>query len=60
MAEATAGRYDIDVVRALLSNSRPIRTKLPAAPSASLFTERKLECSTRAVATLKAAQLGLL
>lgn len=95
MAEATAGRYDLDVVRALLNKSRP--TKLPVAPSTSLLSERerevlrlislgasnkaaaqklsispstvrthvesvfrKLECSTRAAATLKATQLGLL
>ena len=97
MAEATAGRYDVDVVRALLNKSRPIKAKLPAAPLTSLLTERerdvlrwislgasnkaaaqklsispstvrthvesvfrKLECSTRAAATLKATQLGLL
>jgi HD-GYP domain-containing protein (c-di-GMP phosphodiesterase class II) len=96
-AEATAGRYDADVVRALLNKPRPIRNGLSVAPSASLLTERerdvlrwislgasnkvvaqklsispstvrthvesvfrKLECSTRAAATLKATQLGLL
>ncbi|MDR6840977.1 DNA-binding CsgD family transcriptional regulator [Pseudoxanthomonas sacheonensis] len=97
MAEAAAGRYDVDVARALLNKSRSIKTKLPPAPLASLLTERerdvlrwishgasnkvaaqklsispstvrthiesvfrKLECSTRAAATLKATQLGLL
>ena len=96
LAEATAGRYDLDVARALLSKNKP-RTKPPVAPSSSLLTERerdvlvwislgasnkvaaqklsispstvrthiesvfrKLECSTRAAATLKATQLGLL
>lgn len=98
MAEADAGRYDADVVRALLNKHRPIKPKPPAAaPSAGLLTERerdvlrlislggsnkvvaqklsispstvrthvesvfrKLESSTRAAATLKATQLGLL
>jgi HD-GYP domain-containing protein (c-di-GMP phosphodiesterase class II) len=97
MAEATAGRYDLDVVRVLLNKPRPIRTQVPAAPLTALLTERerdvlrwislgasnktaaqklsispstvrthiesvfrKLECSTRAAATLKATQLGLL
>jgi HD-GYP domain-containing protein (c-di-GMP phosphodiesterase class II) len=95
--EVAAGRYDADVVRALLRKSRPGRAKAPAAPSATLLTERerdvlrwvslgasnkvtaqklsispstvrthiesvfrKLDCSTRAAATLKASQLGLL
>jgi HD-GYP domain-containing protein (c-di-GMP phosphodiesterase class II)/DNA-binding CsgD family transcriptional regulator len=97
LAEATAGRYDADVVRVLLNKPGPTRAQLPAAPSGSLLTERerdvlrwislgasnktaaqklsispstvrthvesvfrKLECSTRAAATLKATQLGLL
>jgi HD-GYP domain-containing protein (c-di-GMP phosphodiesterase class II) len=97
MAEATAGRYDVDIVRALLNKPRPIKTTIPAAPLTGLLTERerdvlrwislgasnkaaaqklsispstvrthvesvfrKLECSTRAAATLKATQLGLL
>lgn len=97
MAEANAGRYDADVVRALLNKPRAIKTRLPAAPLTNLLTERerdvlrwislgasnkavaqklsispstvrthvesvfrKLECSTRAAATLKATQLGLL
>lgn len=97
MAEAAAGRYDVDVVRALLDKPRPVKAKLPAAPLTSLLSERerdvlrwislgasnkataqklsispstvrthvesvfrKLECSTRAAATLKATQLGLL
>ncbi len=97
MAEAAAGRYDTDVVRALLNKPRPIKISLSAAPLTSLLTERerdvlrwislgasnktaaqklsispstvrthvesvfrKLECSTRAAATLKATQLGLL
>jgi HD-GYP domain-containing protein (c-di-GMP phosphodiesterase class II) len=97
MAEANAGRYDVDIVRVLLSEPRPIRNLLPVASSARLLTERerdvlrwislgasnkivaqklsispstvrthvesvfrKLECSTRAAATLKATQLGLL
>jgi DNA-binding CsgD family transcriptional regulator len=97
MTEASAGRYDVDAVLALLNKPRPIKTKIPAAPLTSLLTERerdvlrwislgasnkavaqklsispstvrthvesvfrKLECSTRAAATLKAAQLGLL
>jgi HD-GYP domain-containing protein (c-di-GMP phosphodiesterase class II) len=97
MAEATAGRYDADVVRALLDKPRSSRTGESFGPSATLLTERerdvlrwislgasnkvvaqklsispstvrthvesvfrKLECSTRAAATLKATQLGLL
>lgn len=97
MAEAIAGRYDIDVARALLNELRPTKTQGPAASSTRLLTERerdvlhwislgasnktvaqklsispstvrthvesvfrKLECSTRAAATLKATQLGLL
>ena len=97
MAEATAGRYDVNVVSALLSKSRPTKTKLPAGPSTTLLSERerdvlrwislgasnkaaaqklsispstvrthvesvfrKLDCTTRAAATLKATQLGLL
>jgi HD-GYP domain-containing protein (c-di-GMP phosphodiesterase class II) len=97
MAEASVGRHDTDVVRALLDKPRPVKTKVPAAPLTSLLTERerdvlrwislgasnkavaqklsispstvrthvesvfrKLECSTRAAATLKATQLGLL
>lgn len=97
MEEASAGRYDVDVIRALVSKSRPTRTSLPTVPSSGLLTERerdvlhwislgasnkvaaqklsispstvrthvesvfrKLECSTRAAATLKATQLGLL
>lgn len=96
MEEAAAGRFDVEVVRALVNKSRP-KTNLPAAPLSSLLTERerdvlrwishgasnkvaaqklsispstvrthvesvfrKLECSTRAAATLKATQLGLL
>lgn len=96
LAEAAAGRYDSDVVHALLDKGRSPE-KPPAAISAGLLTERereilrwislgasnkvaaqklsispstvrthienvfrKLECSTRAAATLKAAQLGLL
>jgi HD-GYP domain-containing protein (c-di-GMP phosphodiesterase class II) len=97
MAEATAGRFDADVVRALLKKTRSNKPHLPAAPLSSLLSERerdvlrwislgasnkvvaqklaispstvrthvesvfrKLECSTRAAATLKATQLGLL
>ena len=97
MAEADAGRYDADVVRALLKTPRQDKARLPAAPAAALLTQRerdvlrwislgasnkvvaqklsispstvrthvesvfrKLECSTRAAATLKATQLGLL
>lgn len=97
MAETATGRYDADVVRALLNKPRPGKSKVPAAPLASLLSERerdvlrwislgasnktvaqklsispstvrthvesvfrKLECSTRAAATLKATQLGLL
>lgn len=93
-AEAQAGRYDADVVRALLADASP---RVPVAPPAGLLSERerdvlrwisrgasnkvatqklcispstmrthvenafrKLECSTRAAATLKATQLGLL
>lgn len=94
--EAAAGRYDIDVVHALLNKSQSI-AKTSATSINSLLTERerdvlhwislgasnkvaaqklsispstvrthvesvfrKLECSTRAAATLKATQLGLL
>jgi HD-GYP domain-containing protein (c-di-GMP phosphodiesterase class II) len=95
-AEATAGRYDINVVRALLDKRRSaariypkpltgllsdrerdvlrwisfgasnkvVAQKLGISPSTvrthveSVF--RKLECSTRAAATLKATQLGFL
>ncbi len=97
MAEAAAGRYDAEVVRALLKVPRASRSKPVAAPSSSLLTARerdvlrwislgasnkqaaqklsispstvrthiesvfrKLECTTRAAATLKATQLGLL
>ena len=97
MEEAMAGRYDVDVVRALVNKSRSTRTNLPVVPLGSLLTGRerdvlrwislgasnkaaaqklsispstvrthvesvfrKLECSTRAAATLKATQLGLL
>ncbi|MDR7136041.1 HD-GYP domain-containing protein (c-di-GMP phosphodiesterase class II) [Lysobacter niastensis] len=97
MAEADAGRYDADVVRALLKTPRPDKARLPVAPVTGLLTQRerdvlrwislgasnkvvaqklsispstvrthvesvfrKLECSTRAAATLKATQLGLL
>ncbi|WP_225876162.1 HD domain-containing phosphohydrolase [Lysobacter solisilvae (ex Woo and Kim 2020)] len=96
MAEATAGRHDAEVVRALLQKSRNT-ARAPAVPPGGLLTERerdvlrwislgasnktaaqklsispstvrthvesvfrKLECSTRAAATLKATQLGLL
>jgi len=95
MAEAAMGRYDAEVVRALLNKRRPARPSV--APTSTLLTERerdvlrwislgasnkvvaqklsispstvrthvesvfrKLECSTRAAATLKATQLGLL
>ncbi len=97
MAEAAAGRYDVQVVRALLDKPRSSVARSHALPSASLLTGRereilrwislgasnklvaqklsispstvrthvesvfrKLECSTRAAATLKATQLGLL
>ena len=97
MAESAAGRYDIDVVRALLKVPRTNRSKPVTAPLSSLLSTRerdvlrwisrgasnkevaqrlsispstvrthvesvfrKLECSTRAAATLKATQLGLL
>jgi HD-GYP domain-containing protein (c-di-GMP phosphodiesterase class II)/DNA-binding CsgD family transcriptional regulator len=97
MAEAAAGRYDADVVRALLKRPRRTNAKPPLSPLGGLLTERerdvlrwislgasnkavaqklsispstvrthvesvfrKLECSTRAAATLKATQLGLL
>ena len=96
-AEAAAGRYDVDVVTALLEKPRARKAKPPAATSSGLLTERerdvlrwvsrgasnkvvaqklsispstvrthiesvfrKLECSTRAAATLKASHLGLL
>ncbi|WP_430391182.1 HD domain-containing phosphohydrolase [Dyella sp. 20L07] len=95
--EATAGRYDADVVRALLKEPRANRGKSAIAPLTSLLTQRerdvlrwislgasnkevarklaispstvrthvesvfrKLECTTRAAATLKATQLGML
>lgn len=97
IAEASAGRYDADVVRALLKPSRASSKKPAVAPVSSLLTQReldvlrwislgasnkeaaqklcispstvrthiesvfrKLECTTRAAATLKATQLGLL
>jgi HD-GYP domain-containing protein (c-di-GMP phosphodiesterase class II) len=97
MAETTAGRYDVDVVRALLKVPRASRNKTDMAPLTSLLSQRerdvlrwislgasnkevarklsispstvrthvesvfrKLECTTRAAATLKATQLGLL
>jgi HD-GYP domain-containing protein (c-di-GMP phosphodiesterase class II) len=97
MAEATAGRHDVDVVRVLLNKTRPAKGRVLAAPLTSLLSERerdvlhwislgasnkvvaqklsispstvrthvesvfrKLECTTRAAATLKATQLGLL
>ncbi|MFK2918908.1 LuxR family transcriptional regulator [Dyella koreensis] len=96
-AEAAAGRYDVEIVRALLDKPRSSGARLQAMPSTGLLTERerevlrcislgasnkqaaqklsispstvrthiesvfrKLECSTRAAATLKATQLGLL
>jgi HD-GYP domain-containing protein (c-di-GMP phosphodiesterase class II) len=96
MAEAAAGRHDIDAVRALLDKRRPAAS-LPLTPRRTLLSERerevlrwislgasnkvvaqklsispstvrthvesvfrKLGCSTRAAATLKATQLGLL
>ncbi|HEY0503062.1 MAG TPA: HD domain-containing phosphohydrolase [Lysobacter sp.] len=97
MAEAAAGRYDADAVRALLERPRANEARVQVVPSTGLLTERerevlrwislgasnklaaqklsispstvrthlesvfrKLECSTRAAATLKATQLGLL
>lgn len=97
MAEAVAGRYDVDAVRALVDKPRANSARVQAAPSTGLLTNRereilrwisrgasnklvaqklaispstvrthvesvfrKLECSTRAAATLKATQLGLL
>lgn len=97
MADAAAGRYDREVVRALLDKPRSSGARSHTVPSSSLLTERereilrcislgasnklvaqklsispstvrthvesvfrKLECSTRAAATLKATQLGLL
>ncbi|MHA6204941.1 HD domain-containing phosphohydrolase [Dyella soli] len=97
MAEAAAGRYDTDVVRALLKVPRAGRSKPVMVPLNGLLTARerdvlrwislgasnkevaqklsispstvrthvesvfrKLDCSTRAAATLKATQLGLL
>ena len=97
LAEATAGRYDVDAVHALFNKVQSTAVKSPTASSTGLITERereilrwislgasnkvaaqklsispstvrthiesvfrKLECSTRAAATLKAAQLGLL
>jgi len=96
-AEAAVGRYDVDVVTALLEKPRARKARLPAVSSGGLLTERerdvlrwvsrgasnkvvaqklsispstvrthiesvfrKLECSTRAAATLKATHLGLL
>jgi HD-GYP domain-containing protein (c-di-GMP phosphodiesterase class II) len=97
LKEAAAGRYDTDVVHALVNKPRAATAKVPVALSAGLLSERereilrwislgasnkmvaqklsispstvrthvesvfrKLECSTRAAATLKATQLGLL
>ncbi|ALN63502.1 bacterial regulatory s, luxR family protein [Lysobacter antibioticus] len=97
LADATAGRYDPDVVEALMDRRRPAAIRPPVALSSGLLTDRerdvlrwislgasnkvvaqklaispstvrthvenafrKLECSTRAAATLKATQLGLL
>ncbi|RNF85469.1 LuxR family transcriptional regulator [Lysobacter psychrotolerans] len=97
MAEATAGRFDAEVVRVLLNKPRRIMAKPLAAPLTGLLSERerdvlrwislgasnktaaqklsispstvrthvesvfrKLECTTRAAATLKATQLGFL
>jgi len=96
MSEATAGRYDRDVVLALLRRRR-VPAQMSVGPMGNLLTERerdvlrwisrgasnksvaqklsispstvrthvesvfrKLECSTRAAATLKATQLGLI
>jgi HD-GYP domain-containing protein (c-di-GMP phosphodiesterase class II) len=96
MSDAATGRYDVDVVHALLEKRRPAAST-SLAPATGLLTERereilrwvslgasnkgvaqklsispstvrthiesvfrKLGCSTRAAATLKAAQLGLL
>lgn len=96
-AEAAAGRYDADIVRALFDTPRSAAAKLPASTSSGLLTERerdvlrwishgasnkvaaqklgispstvrthvesvfrKLEATTRAAATLKATQLGLI
>lgn len=96
MEETVAGRYDIDVVRALVNKGQPSKSKPRSAPSSNPLTERerdvlrwislgasnkvaaqklsispstvrthvesvfrKLECSTRAAATLKATQLGM-
>lgn len=96
MSEATAGRYDRDVVLALLRRRR-VLAQVSVGPMGNLLTERerdvlrwisrgasnksvaqklsispstvrthvesvfrKLECSTRAAATLKATQLGLI
>lgn len=96
-AEAAAGRYDTEVVRALLDKPRSQSTRSPAASSTALLTERerdvlrwisrgasnkvaaqklgispstvrthvesvfrKLDAGTRAAATLKATQLGLI
>jgi HD-GYP domain-containing protein (c-di-GMP phosphodiesterase class II) len=41
MAEATAGRHDVDVVHALLDKRRPARNRAPAASSTGLLTERE-------------------
>lgn len=97
LAEAAAGRYDTEVVRALLDKRRPAAARIPSKPSDALLTDRerdvlrwisrgasnkvaaqklsispstvrthvesvfrKLDCTTRAAATLKATQLGLL
>jgi HD-GYP domain-containing protein (c-di-GMP phosphodiesterase class II) len=97
MSEATSGRYDVDIVHALLGRSRPSAERPAPSAVGSLLSERereilrwisfgasnkvvaqklgispstvrthventfrKLECSTRAAATLKATQLGLL
>lgn len=97
LAEAAAGRYDTEVVRALLDKRPPAAARIPSKPSDALLTDRerdvlrwislgasnkvaaqklsispstvrthvesvfrKLDCTTRAAATLKATQLGLL
>ncbi len=96
-AEVGAGRYDAEVVHALLDRHRRAPAHIAAKPAGGLLSERerdvlrwishgasnktvaqklsispstvrthvesvfrKLECSTRAAATLKATQLGLL
>lgn len=95
--EAASGRYDADVVRALLKGPGAYKSKSFTTPLTSLLTQRerdvlrwislgasnketarklaispstvrthvesvfrKLECTTRAAATLKATQLGLI